>query len=157
EMLRTEHFDTTAAGNTNCSLNWKAIAGDRESIATVVFLKQPQATTKILAPQEGRRGINAACLLHAHALSIQLLDRMANDRDGAGVVICQLGRSHERDSRTQFTRHASDFVVVGRNDDLVEASTLQSHLDRPGNHRLAAEHFNVLAGNALASTSCRNN
>src|SRR5690606_28227547 len=91
------------------------------------------------------------------ALSIQLLDRMANDRDGAGVVICQLGRSHERDSRTQFTRHASDFVVVGRNDDLVEASTLQSHLDRPGNHRLAAEHFNVLAGNALASTSCRNN
>jgi len=59
--------------------------------------------------------------------------------------------------RAAIARHGRDLGIVGRNDDAIKQSTFKRGQDRISDDRLTAERPDVLARNALAPPTRRNN
>jgi hypothetical protein len=101
-----------------------------------------------------RRGrVEAADVIGQRAALAEPADRVPHHCVGAGVVVRQFGRSHERRLGAAGAGDLRDLVVVGRDDHVVEQPAGARRVDRVRDDRLAGERANVLARDALAATA----
>src|SRR5690554_1173867 len=82
---------------------------------------------------------------------------MPDNGDGSGIVIRKLVRAHEGGFSPTLPGNRSNFFVIRGYDHSVKTPAFQSGLNRPGNHRLTAELFDVFARNALTAAAGRDN
>jgi hypothetical protein len=116
--------------------------------------RQPLAQEALL--QERRSGIDATGMGQRNALADQLFQGMADHRMGGRMVVGQVRRATERHLRPVLARHRFDFRVVSADHHLIEQATGQCHTDRMGNDRQPGKGLEILARDAFAATTGRN-
>jgi hypothetical protein len=78
-----------------------------------------------------------------------------DDGHGASHVVGQLARPAKRHLRAGLHCNSGDLVVVRRDDDLIEHLRRLKLGDRPAQHGYSEKRPDVLPGNTLAATACR--
>ena len=102
-------------------------SGGREHSLCWAIAKSPECDELYCAP--GNAGIDQVAITQPIAI---------DDLDGIMAFVQDNG---------------GDFVVVGRDNDVIKQPRCLGRLDRPGDFRLAAEVLNVLARDTLAATA----
>ncbi|MNN20962.1 hypothetical protein D3C81_1342680 [compost metagenome] len=73
----------------------------------------------------------------------------------AGEIIGQVYRAQKWHLRAMGSRHIGNFGIVGADHDLIEQARFQRSADRTDNHRHAVERQKVLARDAFATATGR--
>lgn len=155
-LLRPEGADSALYVHAHRPLDGEAEFGHRVDEGGLAGEQAVVGGAQIAGLNEWHCGIDAAVVFRLNAEIVELPDGIDHHRGCAGMIVGQAGGAQEGHLGAELAGQVGDLLIIGGDHNSAEAACRSGRLNGVGEHGLAAEGADILAGNALAAAPGRN-